>query len=212
MACCLTRARSDIAYPRRNCDRRQLDINIAHSKAPLRSTYGRLSSKWPKPSASACRELESEFDRLTDRQADQCCPDWGEDRNPDQLYVRLVRVNDRYLPASYRRVLLLSRIDSGSCGDLQQSRHHAEDWGLRKWQNRPMRDPRRRCRSNAATGTSFRGVYLSPIPGCVERVERDFEVTSTVVLGRGKPTPSDIHLQRLQDQRGHGQTAVAPFT
>jgi len=40
-------------------------------------------------------------------------------------------------------------------------------------------------------------VAPSPIPRCVERIERDLEVAPTVVLGLGEPTPSDIHLQRV---------------
>ena len=40
-------------------------------------------------------------------------------------------------------------------------------------------------------------VAPSPIPRCVERIERDLEVAPAVVLGLGEPTPSDIHLQRV---------------
>jgi hypothetical protein len=46
-------------------------------------------------------------------------------------------------------------------------------------------------------GAGAGGRVASPIPRCVERIERDLEVAPAAVVGRGEPTPSDIHLQRV---------------
>ncbi len=45
-----------------------------------------------------------------------------------------------------------------------------------------------------------------------KRIERKFEIASTIVLGLGKTPATDVHLQGMQDQLRHRKRPVAGLT